>query len=190
MQRKGNDVMRCDQVKEHIIHFVYGEINDQPDGSEIQEHLRTCPTCRGEVEELEKARKYLQLWKDEPPPQTLAIVRREKTAQTSSTWRYARYAAIAAMAVICILALANTHIAWNKEEFSLRTSLFPAPFAEQDYYTKAELRTLIKQALDDSELRMYEANFLMIQEALNTVEQYQWMDLRLNRSRGAQNQSN
>jgi len=182
--------MRCDQVKEHIIDFVYGDGKHQPADIEIQEHLRTCPTCRGEVEELQQARKYLHLWKDEPPLKSVAIVRQEKPARISGTWRYARYAAIAAMAVICILALANTHITWNKEEFSLSTSLFPAPFAEQEYYTKAELRTLIKQALDDSELRMYETNFLMIQEALNTVEQYQWMDLRLNGSRGVQNQSN
>jgi hypothetical protein len=182
--------MRCDQVKEHIIDLVYGDSSHQPAGREIQEHLRTCPTCRGEVEELRQARKYLRLWKDEPPLQSVAIVREDKPAQISGTWRYVRYAAIAAMAVICILALANTHITWNKEEFSLRTSLFPASFAEQDYYTKAELRTLMKQALDDSELRMYEANFLMIQEALDTVEQYQWMDLRLNRSGSVQKQSN
>ena len=37
----------------------------------------------------------------------------------------------------------------------------------------------MKQALDDSELRMNETNYLMMQKMLDTVEQDRWMDLRL-----------
>jgi predicted anti-sigma-YlaC factor YlaD len=182
--------MRCDEVKEHIIDFIYDENDKQHTNVEIQEHLRTCPTCREELEELKQTRKYLRSWKDEPPLQSVAIVRTDKRARRSPGWRYVRYAAIAAMFIICILALANTQVTWNKEEFSFRTSLFPAPLDKGDYYTKAELRSLLKDALDDSEIRMNEVAYLMMQETLSTVEQDRWMDLRLSRSQNVQHQRN
>ena len=94
------------------------------------------------------------------------------------------------MALITLLALANAQIAWNKDGFSFSTRLFPGQAAERDYYTKTELRNLLKEVLDDSESRMNEINYLMMQEVLKTVEQDRWMDLSMIRSHSVQSQNN
>jgi len=188
--------MRCDEVKESIVDVIYDESGVTPENSEIREHLRTCSVCREELEEIARARKYLQRWEDEPPlrhvdlEENRASQGKRKFPYRLSGWKYMRYAAIAAMILITILALANTHIAWNKDGFSFSTRLFPGQAAERDYYTKTELRNLLKEALDDSELRTSEIIYLMAQETLKTVEQDRRIDLNLVRSRSIQNQSN
>lgn len=188
--------MRCDEVKESIVDVIYDESGVMPENSEIREHLRTCPACREELKEMTQARKYLQRWEDEPPLRHVALGENnafpgENTfPYRSSGWKYMRYAAIAAMVLITILALANTQIAWNKDGFSFSTRLFPGQAAERDYYTRTELRNLLKEVLDDSESRTNEIIYLMMQETLKTVEQDRWMDLSLIRSSSIQNQNN
>ncbi len=181
--------MRCDEIREQIIELVYDEGDIPPTNVGILEHLQTCSACRGELNELKQTRKYLQLWKDESPLRSVAIVGHETVGHQKSSWRYLGYAAIAAMVLICFLALANTKITWDKNGFSYSTHLFASKDTERDYYTKAELRQLVKQALDDSEFRTNEVNYLMMQKMLDMVERDQWMDLRLVRSRASQNHS-
>jgi predicted anti-sigma-YlaC factor YlaD len=181
--------MRCDEIQEHIIDFLYDEDNARSINADVWKHLRACPACRKELEELRETRKYLQLWKDELPLRSVAITGHQAIPRQQFGWRYLRYAAIAAMAVIGFLALANTQIAWNKNGFSFSTHLFAWNGSERNYYTKTELRNLMKQALDDSEFRMSEANYLMMQKMLDMVEQDRWMDLHLARGRAARNQS-
>jgi len=177
--------MRCDEIQDRIIEFVYDEENVAPAGDEVQEHLRTCPACRQQVEDLKQTRSYLQLWKDEPPLQSVAIARHKATARRSIGRRYLGYAAIAAMIVFCFMALANTQVIWNKNGFSFSTHLFPRQETERDYYTKSELRDLMKDALDYSN----ETNYLMMQKMLDTVEQDRWSDMHLIRSQGAKNRN-
>jgi len=177
--------MRCDQIQERIVELLYNDGGTPP--SEIQDHVRTCPACRRELEELEQTRKHLQAWKDEAPLRSVAITRREGLLKRKTGWSYAGYAAIAAMALICFLALANTEITVNRNEFKFSTSLFSKKNIRQDYYTKEEARELMKRALDDSELRMSEINYLMVQRMLDTVEQEQQMDLRFMRTKSTQN---
>ncbi len=178
--------MRCDEIREHIIEFVYEEGGAPPANPEIREHLRACPACCRELEELKQTRGYLRLWKDESPLSSVAIAGTETASHRKSGWRYARYAAIAAMAVICLLALANTRVTWDRNGFSFNTRLF-AGQDSRDYYTKTEVRDLLKAALDDSEFRMNETNYSMMQKLLDTVEQDRWMDARLSRGRTASN---
>jgi hypothetical protein len=181
--------MNCDEIREHFFEFIYSEGGDSPASAEVQEHLRTCSACRMELEELSTTRKYLQLWKDEDPLRKVKIDGPGALASRKFDWKYLRYAAIAAMVVFCFLALANTQITWNKEGFSFSTRLFAGHESAQDYYTKSEVRDIMKQALDDSEFRMNETSLLMVQKALDTVEQDRWMDLRLVRSHEALNQN-
>ena len=96
---------------------------------------------------------------------------------------------IAAAFLMAFMALANTQVTWNKEEFSISMRLLPRELSDKDYYTKAELRSLLKQAFDDSEYRMTETNYLMMQKMLDMVEQDRWMDLRLIRAQIAQNRN-
>ncbi len=178
--------MRCDDIQERLMEALYDEAGGAQENADLLAHLRTCTACREQLDKLKQTRDYLQLWKDEPPLRSTAIGRRRLSAPRDWNWRFVRRAAIAAMAVICLLALANMQVSWNKDGFYFRTSLFSAHNKERDYYTKNEIRELLKRALDDSESRVNETNYLMMQRALDTIEQDRWMDLRLIRSSAAQ----
>ncbi len=180
--------MRCDEIQEHLVDLLYND-GGTPVNAEIQDHLKTCPACRQELEELKQTRQYLHAWEDESPLRSITIARHEKLLNRKHGWKYVRYAAVAAMAVICILALANIEIAVNKNGFSFSTHLFAPKQVERDYYTKTEVRDIVKRALDDSEYRTNEITYMRMQKLLDTVEQDQWMDLRLIRGRAAQNRN-
>jgi hypothetical protein len=183
--------MRCDEIQEQMIEFVYDEESVPLANVEMQEHLRACPACREEVEELKRTRKYLQLWKDEPPLRSVAIARHKAIAHRSAGRRYLGYAAIAAMVLICFMALANVQVSWNKDGFTFSTHLFPLPQqnVERDYYTKSELRGLMKDALEYTKEYTNETNYSMMQKVLDTVEQDRWSDMRHNRGQAAKNRN-
>jgi hypothetical protein len=166
--------MRCDDIQERFIDFIYDDETDSPVNADIREHLRTCSTCRGELEELKQTRKYLRLWKDESPPSNIAISRKDPVPSRIISWRYLRYGAVAALVLISFMALANMQIRWNKDGFSFSAHLFAQENTPRNYYTKTELRGLLKQALDDTELRIGETNYLMMQKMWETIEQDRW----------------
>jgi hypothetical protein len=181
--------MRCDEIQEGFIDLLYGETGSSKKELEMLEHLRACPDCLRELDELKKTRQYLQHWKDESPLQSIAITSRISQTR-NSYWKTLRYAGIAAMFLITLLALANTRITFSKEGFAFSATLFPKRNAQQDYYTKVESRRIMKQALDDSELRTNETNLLMMQKVLDTVEQSRWNDLLAMRNQLARNDRN
>jgi hypothetical protein len=173
--------MNCDETREHLIELIYDEGGDAPASIEAREHLRTCSACRRELGELRDTRKYLQLWKDEAPLETVTIAGHDAVGSGGFHWKYLRYAAVAAMLVVCFLALANAQITWNREGFSFSTRLFAGQESSRDYYTKSE----VEDIMNDSEIRISETSRLMILKMLDTVEQDRWMDLRFVRSRKA-----
>jgi hypothetical protein len=177
--------MRCDEIQEQLIDFVYDEEGLAPANAEMREHLLACPACRGEVEELKRTRMYLQLWKDEPPLRSVTIAKRERLVHRNAGRRYLGYAAIAAMVLLSFMALANAQISWNKNGFSFSTHLFTRGDAEQDYYTKAEMRNIMKQAFDYTN----ETNYLMMQKMMDTIEQDRWSDMRLIREQVIRNRN-
>jgi predicted anti-sigma-YlaC factor YlaD len=165
--------MNCDEIQEQLFDFVYDEGGVAPANSEVQEHLRTCPACREQVDELKRTRKYLKLWKDEAPLRSILIAKRERIINKNVSLRYLRYAAVAAMFLISLLALANTQVSWNKNGFTFSTHFFNQHNTEGNYYTKAEVRDLMKEAVDYT----YETNYVMMQKALDTAEQDRWRDI-------------
>jgi hypothetical protein len=183
--------MRCEEIRERLIDFVYDEGGTSTVISEMREHIRTCSTCRKELEELRRTREYLQLWKDEAPLRNVIIAGHEPNTRRRIKWKYPRYAAIAAMLFLCFLALANTQIAWNKDGFSFKTQFIKGNESAEDYYTKSEVRDIVKRALEDSEFRMNETGYLRMKEMMDRMEQYSWMDLHLvhNRQASAQNKN-
>jgi|WetSurMetagenome_2_1015567.scaffolds.fasta_scaffold127127_2 hypothetical protein len=181
--------MRCDEIQEGFIDLLYDETGDSQAGRELREHLRTCSNCRKELEELKKTRECLQFWKDESPLKDFTTAGLETFRPRQVSRQPWRYAAIAAMVLITLLALANTQVSLNKDGFSFSARLLPRRQVEQDYYTKAELRNIMKRALDDSEYRTNQTNFLMMQKMLDTVEQDRLLDLRFIRGHFAKNKN-
>ena len=179
--------MRCNEIQERLVELLYNESGNDPATKELQDHIFSCPTCQKELEELKGIRQTLRLWKDEIPLRAVAAPTRGDALRSRQfiVRRYLRYAATAALVVISLLALANAHIAWNKEGFSFSAHLFAWSEPRQDYYTKAEVRNLLKSALDDTENRMTETSYLMMQRMLDTVDQDRWMDLHLVRDQSA-----
>jgi hypothetical protein len=171
-------VMRCDEIHEHLVDILYDQDGTALENQELQDHLRTCSVCRQELEELKQTRNYLKEWKDESPLRSIPIARQESLLNRRNRWRYLRYAAVAAMALLCILALANTEFTLNNSGFTVRTNLFRRDLPERDFYTKSEMRDIMKRALDDSEMRINEVNYLMLQKMLVTMEQDRWTDMR------------
>jgi hypothetical protein len=180
-------VMRCDEIHEHLVDLLYDEEGTAQANQELQDHLRACSVCCRELEELKQTRKYLKEWKDESPLGAMSIARQEFRLNRGSKWTYLRYAAVAAMALFCILALANTEVTVTDSGFSIRTNLFRRDLPERDYYTKSEIRDLMKRALDDSEMRINEVNYLVAQKMLETMERDRWTDSRFVRGSAARN---
>jgi hypothetical protein len=177
--------MHCDEVQDHLVELLYNEGVIPP---EIQAHISECSVCTQELENMKQTRKHLQAWKDESPA-GMMILNHAASQKRVAGWKYLRYAALAAMVLLCFMALANTRITWNKDGFSFSTHLFARPETERNYYTKTELRTLMIQALDDTEDRMNETNYQMLLKMMDTVEQDRWADLNLTRNGTVRNRN-
>jgi predicted anti-sigma-YlaC factor YlaD len=181
--------MRCDEIQEHLIDLLYDERGPRPENLELHEHLRTCSACRMEFEELKQARRHLQVWKDEAPLQSVTIPKTEFLLSRSTSRHYLRYAAIAATLLICFLLFAGAEITLNRNGFSYRSHLFTRNVTGQNYYTKSEVRDLVKRALDDSEIRAGEINNVLARRILDAVERERWMDAHLQRTNAARDRN-
>lgn len=183
--------MRCEEIQERFVELLYNEHSEPSESAALREHVNSCPRCSNELRSLETVRGILQLWQDEEPAGSVALPRPilEFHSKRASIWRLIRYAAVAAMAVLAILALANAkaEFSWSKGEFSFQTRLFRSSEGPSESYTKAEVRNLLKRVLDDSESRMMETNYLMMQQMMDTIDQERMRDLRLIRSQSLQN---
>jgi hypothetical protein len=183
--------MRCDEIQERLIDLLYSERGTPSASPELQAHVDSCPACRKELEGLKDLRGTLKLWKDEPPLRPVSLPGWEYASRSRQpvVWRAMRYAAIAAMLLIAFLTLANAEITWNKEGFSYKNHMLPWGASKADYYSKAEVRDIIKRVRDDSEAEMTETTRLMVERLLDTIDQDRLMDLRLIRRSSAQDRS-
>jgi len=179
--------MRCDEIQERFVDLLYNERGTPPASPELTAHIDSCPVCRRELEGLRKVRLELKTWKDEPLPAPVVIPAAVTRRRASGfvLWPVLRYAGVASLLAIAFLALSNAEITWNKQGFSFRAHGFTAKPVDDDYYTKAEVRNILKKVLDDSESRMTELNYQMIQQMRDTMEQEQVLYVRdrINRER-------
>jgi hypothetical protein len=170
--------MRCEEIQERFVDLLYDETGTPPASEELRAHLASCPVCRGELEALQATRSSLREWQDEAPPRpTLIPVGDRRAAPRGGRWfRTVRYAAIAAMLVVSFMAVVNSEIRWTKDGFHFSTHLFPI-HQPVDVYSKAETREILKRVLDESESRMLETNYLLIQRMMDTLEQERVSDI-------------
>ncbi len=183
--------MRCDEIQERFIDLLYSERGTASASQELRAHIDSCASCRKVLEDMKGVKSLLSLWKDEIPLRSVSIPAAERRfhAQGRLVLHYLRYAAVAAALILAFLALANAEITWQKGEFSFRTHFLPAAASSSNYYTKAEVRDLMKRALDDSEAQLLETNRLMILRVMDTLEQDQARDLQMIRGMRFQHQT-
>ena len=91
------------------------------------------------------------------------------------------------MIILAFLALANAEITWNRDGVAFRTHMFARPGSTPDFYTKAEVRNLLKSVVDDTEGRVMETNYLMLQRMMDTIEDERQLDLSFVRAGSARN---
>jgi hypothetical protein len=155
--------MRCDEIRERFVELLYDEIGTPPASSELRAHVRSCPSCRQQLDELREVQGSLREWKEEPPLRPIPVPEKTEAARLGARrfdfgfWTFARYAAVAACMLLAFLA----GLAYQP---SLKAT---------DVYTKAEVRELLRKALDDTEMRLNETTNLKLQKALDTVENEQ-----------------
>jgi len=160
--------MQCNECREHFVDLLYAEQGTSPASQDALDHLDACPSCKNELAELRGLQSTLKIWKDEPPlrPVLVPKMRPHTGMSLPPLWGIARYAAIAALVTLAFLGLANAQIGWGQNGFSFKTSLFARTPAD-DYYTKEQLRTILKRVMDDTE----KANYQMMQKMLDTIDQ-------------------
>jgi anti-sigma factor RsiW len=170
--------MRCDEIQESFVDLLYDERGTPPASEELRAHLASCPDCRAELEGLRATRSSLQAWQDESPPRPIRLPVAAPAPATGGLRRLrpVRYAAIAAMLLLTVLALANSEIRWNKDGFHFSARLLSGSGAD-DVYSKSETRALLKNVLDESESRMLETNYLLLQRMMDTLEQERLSDI-------------
>ncbi len=171
--------MHCEEIKERLVDLLYDERRTLRSDPELEAHVSSCPSCRQELEELGSTRTALSRWKDEAPlrPVTLTALR-QPASRWVAFWPMARRVAMAAAVLLAFLALTNAEVSWEEGRFSFRTSLLPATASGSNYYTKSETRDLVSRALDDTESRMSETNYLMLQRVMDTMDEERWSEMR------------
>ncbi len=112
-------------------------------------------------------------------PVQVPLAATPRVPRRMTAWNVLRYASLAAVIVLAFLALANAEISWDRQGFAFKTRLIPGRITSPDYYTKAEVRDMLKRALDDSESRMMETNSVMIDRMMDAMDQERWQELRL-----------
>ena len=106
--------MNCQECRDHFGELLYaprGEPLDDALAGSLRDHLGACPQCAGEVRELEHARSWLDVLRDQPSnaemtsaisarPQVELYTRLVRLQRRRDAWRWAALATAAAAAVL------------------------------------------------------------------------------------------
>jgi hypothetical protein len=171
--------MRCNEVQERFIDLLYNEKGTPAASPELQGHINSCLSCRRELQELQTVRRALGEWDEESPARSFPAVARRgvRTPRPGIFCGILRYAAVAVLAILSFLAVSNAEFTSNGQGISLKTHLFKSGSAGGEVYTKAEVRGLLKQVLDETEIRTNQTTYQMIQVMMDTMEQERSQDL-------------
>ncbi len=183
--------MRCDEIKERFVDLLYDERGTPPASPELKAHIDSCPNCRRELDELRELRGVLRGWEDEKPlrPVWIPEAQRAPARPRFSFLRVVRYAGIAALVVLALLAVSNAEFTRTRDGFSFKTHAFSRDFHSSDYYTKAEVKKIVKEAIRDSEAYQMESNNQQLNAALDLIDKQMGQELRYVRSRYTQSKS-
>jgi anti-sigma factor RsiW len=138
--------MTCDRMKDTVLDLLYGELEPRA-REEAEEHLRTCPDCREEVESLRRVRRVLDEGRPtvpEAPPIQVALPPR---VARGPLWAAA--AAFLLAALLSVLALGRATMSWDESGFSLA---FGAASGAEDALLEAarsEAQAAARRVVDD-----------------------------------------
>ena len=172
--------MDCDKSRELLISSFGGEITGS-EAKEMSEHLRECPSCREELDSLNRTRMLLrQAWPDEPIPQNLIFdfsgTPRRKFWHLWSRFGLARFGLAAVTVTSCLifcflsLALLQTHLKVGEGGFAVSfgsTSRLPSGPADR----RGTGTTPLPVALDRHEVET------LIERSVQGLEQKQRVHL-------------
>ncbi len=101
--------MNCDEIKKLLPGLVNETLADR-ESKQIQEHLKSCPSCSEELEKLRKALAYTTWWEDESPPpalvpSTMSMLREKKPGSSFFSFLRLSYVLGGLMAVAMVVSL-------------------------------------------------------------------------------------
>jgi len=146
--------MTCETAKNYFMDYLYNEISaDQQ--QQLEAHLRECRTCQQEIADLKTTSGVLQQWEAVNSPVNLVFTTeqhsfwqdiREKFRHLPQlNWSRRKWVAYGLGVALVLLSLINLEIRWNKDDFTLKMSLWPSPTADTasgNLVTQSELKAL------------------------------------------------
>ncbi len=107
--------MNCQDCRDHFGELLYASRGEPLEGKlaeSLAAHLRECPECAGELQELQRAQSWLDVLNDRPEeagtppeqrrPQIALYARLAGVQRRRNAWRYAALAASTAAAVLLV----------------------------------------------------------------------------------------
>jgi predicted anti-sigma-YlaC factor YlaD len=144
-------MMSCDKYKTLMMDSLFDEISAE-DQKKLDDHLKSCPSCKEEFTEMQQTVKTLEKWPDENPAGRTEKRRNILPLFPGSSSKFKRniirIAAAAAVLLLC-LSLANFRLSWSSGKFDISFSMFGSP----ERYT-ANDKTAQKSNLTHEDVRL------------------------------------
>lgn len=184
--------MKCTIKKEDLIAFIYEEI-DEKKKRMIEEHIKNCPECAGEIAALKKDSNILQKWRVNVPEMDLkfsgekpAVIPSGKNRSLKTrVLRTGSMFAAAAAIILVVLSLLNFKVEYDGSGFSVSMSLWGRGDDVQiteDLLAKLEdnqrrTEEFILQAVAVSEERMRVERLKITSELIDSIQKQRAVDM-------------
>jgi len=195
--------MKCKEIQAQMVAYLFEEI--EPTLKEKLEcHLKDCPSCRAELESLQRTTEALQRWPDLEPEGRLIFVEREPLSLWSQiltgVWvrrlfsrRSLSKLAVGVAVAMAVLFALSAEVSYQGGEFSFRTGWKKSP-QESTPVISPEVVDLLRQfqqeiqrenlyamrrLIEESEQRQQEALWLALTGLAKELERQRLEDLKL-----------